>query len=304
MKKLTTNDFIEKCKIKFDIKNYNFDNSCYSSAKKPMTVYCRKHLNYFTTTTDSFYRTSGGGCSACKSEKISLQTKKPNSYYIELANKIHDEKYDYSLVKFYNVAERVDIICPIHGNFKQNFLNHYNGHECPKCNFMEKIKRKENFVKESKTVHGEKYTYENINYVNNYTEIELSCSIHGKFFIQPRHHLYYGRGCKLCKNTNISIGEKMWLDSLNVPLYCRQVTIKIGDKNFLVDGFYNDIVYEYWGDFWHGNPKIYNHCDVHPKCGKTYGELYKKTVDKINTISTVYNIVDIWESDWINSQSD
>ena len=45
----------------------------------------------------------------------------------------HGDKYDYSLVNFFKVKEKVDIICKKHGCFKQSVDNHLRGHGCPKC---------------------------------------------------------------------------------------------------------------------------------------------------------------------------
>lgn len=35
----------------------------------------------------------------------------------------------------FNATDKVEIICPIHGNFKQLANQHLQGHACPKCNF-------------------------------------------------------------------------------------------------------------------------------------------------------------------------
>ena len=39
-------------------------------------------------------------------------------------------------------------------------------------------------------------------------------------------------------------------------------------------------VFEYHGDFWHGNPKIYNQEEMNSITKTTYGELYNKTLKK------------------------
>lgn len=53
--------------------------------------------------------------------------------FIEKANKIHNNKYDYSKVDFKNVNTKVKIICPIHGEFEQKPFNHLRGQGCRKC---------------------------------------------------------------------------------------------------------------------------------------------------------------------------
>jgi hypothetical protein len=48
-------------------------------------------------------------------------------------NKIHLSKYDYQLVSFTTVCEKVKIICKQHGEFYQNVNKHLSGQGCPKC---------------------------------------------------------------------------------------------------------------------------------------------------------------------------
>lgn len=53
--------------------------------------------------------------------------------FIEKANEIHNNKYDYSKVDFKNVNTKVIIICTRHGEFEQMPYNHLKGQGCRKC---------------------------------------------------------------------------------------------------------------------------------------------------------------------------
>ena len=53
--------------------------------------------------------------------------------FINTSSNVHNNKYDYSLVKYINNTTKVDIICPIHGKFEQTPLDHIQGHGCKKC---------------------------------------------------------------------------------------------------------------------------------------------------------------------------
>ena len=53
--------------------------------------------------------------------------------FIEKANAVHNNKYDYSDVIFKNVNTKVKIICPKHGMFEQLPYNHLKGQGCRKC---------------------------------------------------------------------------------------------------------------------------------------------------------------------------
>lgn len=48
-----------------------------------------------------------------------------------------------------------------------------------------------------KKVHGNKYCYDFVNYINSKTKVKIICPTHGEFLQLPYHHLK-GSGCKLC----------------------------------------------------------------------------------------------------------
>lgn len=61
-------------------------------------------------------------------------------------------------------------------------------------------KTKEQFIKDSKEVHGNRYNYDEVNYVNNRTKIKLICYKHGKFWVTPGNHISQKCGCTKCSN--------------------------------------------------------------------------------------------------------
>jgi len=59
-----------------------------------------------------------------------------------------------------------------------------------------KKKTTEQFIKDAKKIHGNKYDYSLVKYINNNTLIEIICKKHGIFKQTPSHHL---RGCNCLK---------------------------------------------------------------------------------------------------------
>ncbi len=55
--------------------------------------------------------------------------------FTEKASKIHNNKYDYSLVQFKKSKDKIEIICPVHNSFWQTTGNHLNGQGCRKCQY-------------------------------------------------------------------------------------------------------------------------------------------------------------------------
>ena len=63
------------------------------------------------------------------------------TYFIEQAEKIHGNKYDYSKSQCFNATDKVEIICPIHGIFEQRAYTHMQGSGCKTCGFISSAKK-------------------------------------------------------------------------------------------------------------------------------------------------------------------
>ena len=135
--------------------------------------------------------------------------KKTKEQFIEEAYKVHGNKYDYSKVEYINSKTKVCIICPIHGEFLKTPNKHLLGQGCPFCSGKKK-KTKEEFIKEARKVHGDKYDYSKVEYINSDTKIIITCHIHGDFEQVPYSHLQ-GKGCKYC-NGGISDTKESFIE--------------------------------------------------------------------------------------------
>ena len=117
--------------------------------------------------------------------------------FIQKAREIHGDKYDYSHVIYTNVKTKVKIVCPLHGVFQQTPDKHLHGKcGCPKCAGNKKDTNF-SFVKKARDVHGDKYDYSEVCYVNNKTPVNIICRVHGVFQQTPNNHLS-GKGCPKC----------------------------------------------------------------------------------------------------------
>lgn len=125
--------------------------------------------------------------------------KKTKNDFIIKAKEIHGKKYDYSLVDYVNNLTKVKIICPIHGVFEQLPINHlYNEQGCPDCSNNRKMD-KEKFITKAREIHGNKYDYSNVKYINAITPVEIICKIHGVFRQTPNNHISKKHKCPECK---------------------------------------------------------------------------------------------------------
>ena len=117
--------------------------------------------------------------------------------FIEKAKNVHGDKYDYSKVRYNNSKEKVIIICPKHGDFLQTPNSHLSGSGCPDCCDFNHKYTKDDFIEKARKVHGDKYVYSKVEYINNSTKVCIICPEHGEFWIKPSNHLY-GQGCFKC----------------------------------------------------------------------------------------------------------
>jgi len=85
---------------------------------------CPEHGEFYQTIVDHLKF----GCKKCSRKFMDLQL------FINTANEIHNNKYDYSLVDYRNNHTKIKIICKKHGIFEQRPNDHLMKHGCPHCN--------------------------------------------------------------------------------------------------------------------------------------------------------------------------
>jgi len=75
----------------------------------------------------------------------------------------------------------------------------------------------------------------------------------------------------------------------------------LNNKKFNVDAYdpFTNTIYEFNGDYFHGNPNKFNSNEENPTIKKTYGQLCAATINRENFLKSAgYTIISIWESDW------
>jgi very-short-patch-repair endonuclease/Zn ribbon nucleic-acid-binding protein len=125
-------DILNNCRIKHN-NLYNYSPIInYKNTDTKIEIICKIHGSFYQS---SHNHLKGQGCPKCKFEKLSLSKRHTKDYFIELCEeKFKNKNYDYSLVVYKNDKTKVEIICPVHGLFKQtpNYFLLY-GKGCPKC---------------------------------------------------------------------------------------------------------------------------------------------------------------------------
>ena len=111
--------------------------------------------------------------------------------------------------------------------------------------------------------------------------------------------------CPTCSQNGYSQAQISWLNYIQSEekIHIRHAEnggeFKIG--KYKLDGYCKETntVYEFHGDFWHGNPKFYEHTDINPVNKKSFGQLLKATLHREMKIRrSGYNYKCIWECEW------
>lgn len=153
----------------------------------------------------------------------------------------------------------------------------------------------EDFIKRAKLKHRDKYDYSKVKYINNMEWVTVICTKHGEFQARPYEHLR-GSDCKRCiLQSQSSKQANKWLDSLNIDSLIRE--FRIPSTRYYADAYdpATNTIYEYNGSFFHGNPEYYSSEDINKLNGKTFGELYQKTIKKQEQLKSLgYNMIIMW----------
>lgn len=241
-------EFIERAKEvhgdKYDYSKFEYK-GCYNKS----IIICPEHGEFEQSPNNHI---KNHGCPMCaRNKKLTVES------FIEKANKVHNNKYDYSLVtNINNCNDKITIICPEHGEFQQRIDMHLKGQGCGYCAKNKKL-TVEDFIMKARQVHGDKYDYSKVKYVNNLTHVEIICPKHGSFFQTPNNHIQKQNNCPHCQQSKMELEmEKIltdnninfikqkrftWLNRLSLDFYLPEHNIAIecqGGQHFTNKQFF------------------------------------------------------------------
>lgn len=161
-------------------------------------------------------------------------------YFILRANEVHNNKYDYSLVRYYNNNTKVTIKCPVHGEFMQLPRTHLsNGRGCPKCAGKHKHICNE-FITLCHKAHNNKYDYSLIEttYTGIVSRITIICPIHGEFEQFAANHLHQKQGCPSCSRRDVNSSKGLYVVySPSLSVYKVGITNNIKSRIYTLNNY-------------------------------------------------------------------
>lgn len=175
--------------------------------------------------------------------------------FLNKALAIHGNFYKYPNLEIVKARDTIEIICPLHGSYKQRVVNHLCGGGCNNCAQIKRNKGRQLntklFIEKAKLIHLEKYDYSLSEYIGYHTKLKIICRRHGVFIQDPASHLD-GSGCNKCNKKG---GLNLWADS---------AWSEAGKKSLTSEGFTLYLV------------RLYNENELFYKVGKTFNTVKQR----------------------------
>lgn len=211
MSKDKTDQFIKKAR---KVHGDKFDYSLveYTHSRKPVMISCSnpEHSPFSQT---PYYHLRGRGCYKCNTEVTSGKRKAKLIDYAKKIDDLYDNRFDTSKVNALTRDEVVSVGCPIHGYFDIKVGNLLRGNGCKKCATYGDKTAKQWFIGKSLGVHGNKYNYDKVVYLNSHDKVTITCPVHGDWQQTPSSHMT-GNGCKSCSMYGNLTQKEYWLSEV------------------------------------------------------------------------------------------
>ena len=213
-RKLTRDEIITQFKQQHGNK-YNYSKMIYEGTMKKVEIICPYHGSFWQSPDR---HKNGDGCPKCGYKRQGGEYTQEN--IIKLARKVHGDEYDYSKLKYQGMHEKIIIICPKHGEFRQSVTLHiHNKAGCPQCAVEELSKNKvlgqTKVIEQFREIHGDFYDYSKVEYKGSFEKVTIICPKHGEFKQTPFTHKS-GHGCPQCKRSTGEEKIALFLNNCNI----------------------------------------------------------------------------------------
>lgn len=186
--------FITKARAKHG-NRYDYSKVIYVGAREKVIIICAEHGDFEQMANSHL---NGSGCARCSGRYTHTA-----ATFKAKAESVHDGRYTYVKSEYRGNRVPVTITCIIHGDFEQKPMDHLAGNGCFECGRITRsvklVDSVETFIEKAKLVHGDKYDYSKVVYVNSNVKVLIICPTHGMFSKAPSKHIV-GQGCPRCPN--------------------------------------------------------------------------------------------------------
>lgn len=205
----TTEEFIADARSVHPDAPYDYSQVRYAGAKVKVQIICAHHGPFLQAPN---YHLTGCGCPRCGATRRETAKRYSLETFLKKARETHpDARYDYSLVDYRGSRVPVRIVCPVHGEFEQNPVGHLTGRGCMQCGIQRRNAaisgNQAEFMDAARSTHGDRYSYDKVDYQGFHRPIIIVCPEHGEFKQKPAKHLA-GQGCPACGLVKLSLDQR------------------------------------------------------------------------------------------------
>lgn len=146
---------------------YDYTDTCYTGMHSTITVNCPQHgafsvmaCNHVKRLSNS--RISPAGCPQCGAQKVVARNRagrKPYSQFVQEANEVHGGMYIYDETTYTGINNLITMVCCIHGEFRQQGMNHLRGTGCPRCKNSKGETRIARILDNLNIIHTRQYSF-------------------------------------------------------------------------------------------------------------------------------------------------
>lgn len=189
-----TETFIRRAQWVHGVGKFDYSETVFVKSNKDVIIRCSVCGGEFQQRPNNHLNAKH--CPICIGRRLSTES------VVKQFKAVHGERYGYEKVVYNGDDSRVSIFCKQCGVYFQQTPHLHkagNGHNRCKGSRITKSKLldREEFIKRSKSVHGDKYDYSLVEYVRARKKVKIICSEHGVFEQAASSHML-GSGCNEC----------------------------------------------------------------------------------------------------------
>jgi len=204
-------DFVHKAK-EIHAEKYIYDFAEYVNIKTKIKIYCNKCNEIFMQTPAGHL--FGYGCRNCGWISGHEKLRSTTEEFIIKAKKVHNNKFDYNLVRYKNSLSKVQIKCnECKIIFLQSPNDHLNSYGCKKCADEKLRSNTEEFISKAKAIHGDNFNYDLVKYLRSNSFVKIKCNKCNELSSQtPASHLNMKHSvCNKCSKLFQRLSTEEWI---------------------------------------------------------------------------------------------
>lgn len=291
MRVIDTDSFIERAK-QLHKDTYDYSKTVYTDSKSNVIITCKVHGDFEQNPTNHYTKS---GCPKCAKSGYKYSQEE----VIDTFAKVHGTTYDYSLVNYKNENTHIDIICKIHGVFKQQPKGHKQGQGCPTCAIVNRTISQNDAISRFVEAHGHKYDYSKVDYTSKDNKVTIICPEHGEFEQRAADH-WKGLGCQKCSKNGFDSSLPAFLYYLSInngEAYKIGITNRTVEARFTITDLSSievveTVYFEQGIDAYQLEQSILKKYEKYKYIGKSLlssgnTELFNTDIRKLNEINTI-----------------